>query len=702
MRLAKLTISLTRSVGLWTTTTVSALATLVACGGGNAPELEGLSDQVAQVGTEFKLDLNGTDPDGDRLSYDFRAADLEGVKDTAQITVSPSGAGVFRWTPLASDVGQHAFDFIVSDGNNDTTITITIDVKSAIGSATAPIFRQPLGTGTTIDLAKSNCVDLNIVVEDQDTAQVTISQEEPIIDGAQLDQMDGQTATWQWCPTRAQEGESRYTLALSADDGENPKTVKNYLVVLRGNTGTNCPGTGPVIAHTSSNQTTRLDLKPAANITDDKGLKDAPLFYYSFTNPGATPILSQMTQLSTVKQSGSNTTGSWAPTLPNPVANAAAGTTKTIYYVFVADDNDDINGNCDHSTMSTVYSMTVTAGGTTTAGVCSACTADSQCGAGNQCVYMGSMGDSYCLQGCGAGCQTGYSCSASPIYSVNGAMAYQCVPQSGSCQAPTGACMDDTWEENDSRTAASANPTLTTSLDSFVSCPSTTNTTRADEDWYKVVLTASSRVNAEIVGDGATDLDLHFYKADGAVVSASTSYTSDESINTCLPAATYYVKVSGYGHARSEYLLAVDKTAETCDTACVDDSAEDDDTYSQARVTSYPTHTATTQKICKNDDDWYKLRLYDGEKVTMNMTFTQTAITGDLDFHLYKDFTDLWPCSPTDPSTCETARGQGSSSNEQAEYTVPAGTCASGCDYYVVVRGWNGATNSYGITLKVE
>src|SRR5512138_2858058 len=130
MRLAKLT----KSHGLLTMTSAAALATTVACTGGNAPELSGLSDQVAQVGTEFKLDLNGTDPDGDRLDYKFKAADLDGGKDRAMVTVSPSGAGVFRWTPLASDVGQHAFDFTVSDGSNETTVTITIDVKSAIGS----------------------------------------------------------------------------------------------------------------------------------------------------------------------------------------------------------------------------------------------------------------------------------------------------------------------------------------------------------------------------------------------------------------------------------------------------------------------------------------------------------------------------------------------------------------------------------------
>ena len=699
MRLAKLA----TNRGLLTMTGAACLATTVACVGGAAPELDHLPDQVAQVGTEFKLELQGTDADGDRLSYGFKAADLQGVDDRAQITVSPSGIGVFRWTPIASDVGTHAFDFKVSDGHHDTTVTINIDVKSAIGSATAPIFRQPLGTGTTIDLGKAQCVDLDVVIEDQDTPQVDLRQEEPTIDGAKIDQKDGQSAKWHWCPSRAQEGDQRYTLLLSADDHDNPKTMKNYLVVLRGTGGQmNCPGAAPAISHTATNQTTRLDLKPTATVTDDKGLKDNVLFYYSLTNPGVTQVdLSKMTQLTAQKVSGTLTNGTWAPTLPNPVANAADGTQKTIYYVFVADDNDDTMGNCDHTTMSPVYQMTVTAGGSTTAGLCSACTADSQCGTGSECVYMGSMGDSYCLQGCSA-CPSGYSCSASKIYSVDGHMDYQCVPQSGSCVAPTGACQDDAYEENDTRSAASANPAYPADLYSATSCPATTNTYGQDDDWYKVVLTQSARVDLEISGDGASDLDLHLYRSDGTVISTSTSYSSDEAINTCLPAATYYLKVNGYGHVRSDYIWLFDKTAETCNTSCTDDGNEDDDTFSQARPTTYPSYSSSSQKICTNDDDWYKVTLYGGEKLTMDLTFTQPTSANDLDLHLYKDFADLWPCSPQDTSTCTVDHGQSADANEHAVYTVPSGTCGSGCDYYVVVRGFDGATNTYSINLAVQ
>jgi hypothetical protein len=290
--------------------------------------------------------------------------------------------------------------------------------------------------------------------------------------------------------------------------------------------------------------------------------------------------------------------------------------------VIVADDDDDSMGTCDHTTQSQVYSMVVTAGGSSTAGLCKTCSADSQCGAGNECVYVGSMGDSYCLQACGAGCPTGYSCSAGDIYSVDGAHANQCVPQSGTCTAPTGACADDSWEANDDRSQASANPTMTSDIYDLVSCPSATDQTRMNDDWYKIVLTSSQRLDLSLSGDGASDLDLHLYHSDGTVVSSSTSYTPNEEINTCLPAATYYVKVNGYGHARSEYLFDYESSAETCNTSCVDDSNEDDDTFSQARATTYPSYTTAAQVICPNDDDWFKVTLYANEQLTMDLTFT--------------------------------------------------------------------------------
>ncbi|MDX2086224.1 MAG: pre-peptidase C-terminal domain-containing protein [Kofleriaceae bacterium] len=697
--------------GLLTLTAVTCVATTVACGGGAAPELNGLTDHVAQVGTELKIDLNGTDPDGDQLTYRYRAADLPDIGGKAQITVSPSGSGVFRWTPLAQDVGEHAFDFIVSDGSNDTTVTINIDVKSAIGSATSPLFRQPLGTGTTLDLSNRECIDFDVVIEDQDSAQVELALEQPITEGMRLDQEDGLTARFNWCPTKEQENEQRYTVVISANDGENPKAIKNYLIVLRGSSGSNCPGAAPAISHTPADETTVLDLTIGATVTDDKGLKEAPLFYYSLTNPGANPDLGPggMTQLETLQIDGTPTSGVYAADVPNPVATMPAGTSATIYYVFVADDDDDEMGNCDHSTQSQVYSMTVTSGGASNLGLCEPCSADIQCGAGDLCTYIGSMGESYCLQACGSGCPTGYACSAEDVWSVDWNSARQCVPTNGSCTMPTAACEDDDNEDDDNQTQASANAmadgpmTLNGFIDG-VSCPKPVQPasgSKADDDWRQLKITEDTEIDLYLSGGGESDLDLQIYTSSGTLVSKSTTLQAEEQIKKCLRPATYYVKVNGFTNARSEYFLSVESMPKTCNTTCVDDSKEDDDTGPQARATTAPNYSSTGNKICPDDSDWYKVRLTSGQKLTIDLASTAS---GDLDIHLYDGpFFDMWPCSVEDVSTCDPAHGQSGSSTEHAEYTAPASCGSGGCDYFVVIEGYASASNdNYSLSLKVE
>jgi len=206
---------------------------VAACATGEPPDLLGLSDQVAVVGQQFVLELDGVDPDGDNLAY---TVDTDIKLDSATMTQTPTGKGIFRWTPIASDVGLHNFDFTVTDGSHDTTITIEINVRPASGGV--PVFRQPLGAGTVVNLASQPCVMVNIVVEDQDTAQVTIAEEEPTIAGAMFDQIDGTTAMWRWCPSAAQVAQSdRFTLQLSADDADNPKTMKSYVIVISGGGG---------------------------------------------------------------------------------------------------------------------------------------------------------------------------------------------------------------------------------------------------------------------------------------------------------------------------------------------------------------------------------------------------------------------------------------------------------------------------------
>jgi hypothetical protein len=213
---------------------ILAAIAVAACDASHPPDLPGLTDQVAVVGQPFVLELDGVDPDGDELTYGVKSdISLEG---NATLSLTPSGSGLFRWTPVASDVGMHAFDFSSTDGIHVTTVTITIDVRAT--AAGLPVFQQPLGTGRVVNLTADPCITLEILVEDQDTAELTIAQDEPLIAGAMFDQLTGTTARWHWCPTPAQVAETdRYTVVLSADDRDNPKTVKNYVIVLGGSVG---------------------------------------------------------------------------------------------------------------------------------------------------------------------------------------------------------------------------------------------------------------------------------------------------------------------------------------------------------------------------------------------------------------------------------------------------------------------------------
>jgi hypothetical protein len=531
---------------------------------------------------------------------------------------------------------------------------------------------------------------------------VVITQEEPAIEGATVEGSGGLTGTWHWCPSQAQaqSDDDRFTLTLAADDLTNPKTLKTYLVVLRNGTRPDCPGDAPAIAHTPADETTINGLTVAAEISDDLGLKQPPLFYYSTSNPGPNPDLGQMTQLTMILIDGSMQSGTWAADVPNPVATEPAGTAEELYYVIVADDDDDDRGDCDHVTESSVYSMTVTAGGGGDTGLCEPCTADAQCGAGDLCVRVGVQQEPFCLEACDGGCPSGYSCSTSPVTSVDGASAAQCVPDSASCTEET-ACDDDIWEDNDTRAqAAVQGPLWDGDVWELMSCPLVTGS-GDDEDFFEIDVSADTEVRIEITGGSTTDLDLALQSATGTVLQSSTTLESDEVITRCLTPGLYYARVYAWGTGQNDYLMSYDETPTSCAAVCTDDSFEQDDDAGTANPTEYPLYTAADRTIC-TDDDFYEVGLYTGETAVVDLTFVQAGSQQDLDTHwLEADGTDLTPCSETAPGTCTAAQGQSADSNEHYEFTAPSG-CDAGCFYYLVVHGWDGSQNTYDLRIEIE
>jgi hypothetical protein len=656
--------------------------TLTACGDNHPPKLQPIADQTAAVGVELSIELRATDADGDTLHFDFAAPGLPDIKTRANPAVLSTFAdnvAIFRWTPQASDrnTTPYAFDFKVTDGKATTTETVQITVGDSTGSA--PVFRQPLGTGTTLDLSTDKCIDVAIVVEDTDSTMVTISEDQPQIEGGMLNVTGPFDATWHWCPTSAEiMAQDRYLLHLLADDGSNQAT-KSYLIVLRQGTGTNCPGQPPVIMHTPlAPQSTLLDIKIDATVSDDLGIKAAPLVYYSTNQPVGSPNLATMSQVTMTRLSGTTLSGMYEGVIPNPVATSPTGTKKTIYYVIEAKDNDDPTGMCDHvvdAPASGTYAVDVTnpGGGRGTLTQCQPCSSDVQCAAGYDCIDIFSTGK-FCARECTGSppCATGSNCSTTMLTSVDGKVSRFCRPTTMSC-TPTMACVDDSYEDNDfinnipNAMSANFQPGAVPNL---VFCPASPTT--ADEDWYQMTLSTSAIVTAQMklkeytVGKGFWDLDLELDDGTGLTVDDSAGITDTEYITACMAtgkALVHVLTLDQNNLTPTKYDLTVTRTGPDANEAVGDNGPT-------TNVWLGKSPGAFNQNIC-GSEDWFWKVLDVGAHLVVDLYFTAQKPREDLDVRLVQDST-----------MAQVATGSPIDGGERIDYNAAASDT-----YYVVVSG---------------
>ena len=333
-------------------------------------------------------------------------------------------------------------------------------------------------------------------------------------------------------------------------------------------------------------------------------------------------------------------------------------------------------GNCDHSTSRRSTRWPSPPAARRTAGVCSACTADSQCGAGDECVYMGSMGDSYCLQGCGKRLPDRLHVLGGDVYSVDGAQRQAVRPEKRFVPAPTGACADDTYEEDDYMQPGLGEPrrsTTETSID-CVSCPSRradakrmTTGTRSCSTADDARRTSRSRRRRDRPRPPPLSLGRH------GGVGVDELHVRRE--HRDVPHGRDVLRQGQRLRPRAQRVPARRTTRRPRRATRPASTTPPRTTtrYSQARVDDVPdAHVDGAEDLPE------RRRLVQGPPLRRREADDGPDVHADrdaedLDIHLFKDFTDLWPCSPSDPSTCTIAHGQGASSNEHAIYTVPAG-----------------------------
>ncbi len=551
----------------------SAMMVLAGCQEGSPPLLADPGNQVAVVGQELRVPLSASDPDGGSLNFSFRAS-IAGIQAHALVTRTPDGQGLFAYTPVSGHEGDHIFDFTVSDGDFETTVPITIAVRGASGIDSAPIFREPKA-GLILE-AGADCAtirSLDVIVEDLDTVEIELTQAPPVLPGATLTvdpSSFGKEAVWKWCPRTEDASVFQHQLTLSADDGENPPTLKNVPIVIRPGTGANCPGDAPQITHSPQDLATLQDIPIIAEFTDDVGIS-APVLYYALENPitAGEVDFSKLSLANMTLDEGTATVGTWRGIVPNPVAEGVEGDEITLYYVIEVVDTDDPQGGCNHrsnSPSSGVHTLTVSHPGDARggAGLCEPCSFDVQCGESNDLCLQLAKG-SFCGTDCDSGCEDGYACSVNPLTSVDGAAGQQCVPNDDECGGGGDSCEGDEYDPLDDTPESAKDVSLSNDYtDELIICPN-------NADWFALDVNSLTQVTVSVDGDSPPDIDLALLDSDLESIDSSTlSGSQEEVISPCLAPGTYYALVDIYqgGEVPGNYTINIDFDANACTPCC--------------------------------------------------------------------------------------------------------------------------------------
>gem|GEM_PF-6898305 len=300
-----------------------------------------MSDLTGHVGSRLDVELLAYDADASSLEFNYR---IPGKDISSRATLAEYGSrAIFSWTPIADDVGQHQVDFAVSDGTWIDVESVIVTIRANTSDDNAPRFVRPLGEGATLDLSQDSCITVDIEVVDPDSPVVDIYQSPKIPLSSIEEAGNSLSAFFHWCPSPEQKLEKSKTLTLIADDHDNPPVYKTFTILLREELLTSCPGAEPKIEHVKPADSSSLDnIVITAAVSDAEGLAGDPVVYYVAgqkpTDPpdGMAPL--------TMQQSGSNYTA----TIPNPAVDISPGDSIKLYYIIVAEDDDDPTGKCDH------------------------------------------------------------------------------------------------------------------------------------------------------------------------------------------------------------------------------------------------------------------------------------------------------------------------------------------------------------------
>lgn len=599
---------------------------LAACDGGGGPTIQPVSPASGRVSEELTIDLAFDNPDGRAVDLRVDPTGIMGFERVTSVTASPSG-GTFRWVPLAAHVGSHAITFVLTSPDGGTTYdSETVNVTIEAAADAAPVFVRP-GAGGTYDLTANPCVTFDVEVRDDDTTIVDIGVRGELPEQASLANAGDKRAIFDWCPTPDQIAASeRYTIPLFADDGEHPAVEHDYVIVLRSGPGRDdCPGAAPSVNITTplmdERITSGIGYPIEVSVSDDMGLRDAPLLYYSRTAPEDP----SMPDVTTFEQLTFDDVGGGAFSARIPSLGLADGEEATVYFLVSATDNDDPAGSeCDHRTDSALVSFIAVGavGGGGTLAECDPCSASSDCASG---LCASSASGGRCVGACSDAACTAGVCG--PTVTTEGATRAGCGPVSEVCGGGSTMCTDDLREDDDS--TSEATPYSSAISDGQI-CP-------MDDDFFSISVPTGNRLTVTVDGfvHAEGDLDLQLRSSSGTILGSSASVRNMESVSYCNGGSTttLYARVFGFGSAQNGYSFTA-ANAPDPGGCCTDDVFEDDDSRTTARTVTFTSDMASPDgTLCTSDDDWIAIPMSGPGRIEITVIFDNS--TGDVDIELY-------------------------------------------------------------------
>ena len=597
--------------------------TLLACGGdeglgssGDAPSLLPIANTSLVVGETARLTLSVDNPTGLDLAYSFEGPPLPGLELAATIGGTSAG-GEFVFTPLASHVGAHDFQFTISSNAGDSSQSARITVEP--GASSAPVFLSP-GAGGTFNLVRDPCVAFDVEVRDDDSGDVIIETTTSLPTGAEFIQTAEKSGTFEWCPTPDQiDASQRWEVGFAADDGDHAATEHLFVIILRGQTREDCEGNPPTVTIESPGKgdtvTSNTGYELTVVVSDDRGVRDAPIVYWTTDadTDEESYDLTSFDQRSCDAASG----GRWSCVIP-PL-DLAPGEERLVFTVVSATDNDDPSGTaCDHTAESDLTRFFAAQGDDVIAVPdCGVCTASAQCESG---VCASTPSGGRCTARCEDGCG---SASCGELVTANGRAVDACAPVDVLCGEAGGDCVDDDLEDND--TPGSATNASSGEYNATI-CSE-------DLDFYRVTVEAGTEVLALLDefshADG--DLDLYLVGNDEEIIATSAGATDEEFVSWCAPERDEVtLAVLGYAGAESDYRLTISVEDAAC---CVDDGFEPDDSLSDPRIIE--PGDDISGMICPDDDDYLAFEVIEASLVTLLLVFDSGVI--DLDVELYDE-----------------------------------------------------------------